>query len=264
MHGYRPGALDALPGFSPADRAALRPGLVEVSLSAYGGDAATGGARGPWAGRRGFDSLVQVRGRGGVASVSRVLGSPPTPPLLTSQMSCGIANAGRTWAAAAGSSGSSSSTGGGEEGAPPVPLPVQALDHAAGYILAAAAIRGLTLRTRAGQRRAWRGGAPRDGDGVVAAFSASTSLARVAALLMSSASAGPSGTPLLPPQPPSAAPPHAAAALVTTDADYDSSHPERTAWGDGLRLKPPVLVEGCPLAWALPASALGSDVAEWE
>ncbi|MDB5504768.1 MAG: L-carnitine dehydratase/bile acid-inducible protein [Tardiphaga sp.] len=49
--GYRPQALAAL-GFSPEDVAAIRPGIVYVSLSAYG-------RAGPWAGRRGFDSLVQ-------------------------------------------------------------------------------------------------------------------------------------------------------------------------------------------------------------
>jgi crotonobetainyl-CoA:carnitine CoA-transferase CaiB-like acyl-CoA transferase len=51
VQAYRPGALAAL-GFAPVDLAALRPGLVTVSLSAYG-------ESGPWAGRRGFDSLVQ-------------------------------------------------------------------------------------------------------------------------------------------------------------------------------------------------------------
>jgi len=49
--GYRPRSLAAL-GFSPQHAAALNPGLVYVSLSAYG-------RAGPWAERRGFDSLVQ-------------------------------------------------------------------------------------------------------------------------------------------------------------------------------------------------------------
>src|SRR3954453_14892169 len=50
--GYRPGALANL-GFSPEDAARISPGIVYVSLSAYGHG-------GPWAGRRGFDSLVQT------------------------------------------------------------------------------------------------------------------------------------------------------------------------------------------------------------
>ncbi len=52
VQGYRPGAVAGL-GFSPDVAVALRPGLVCASLSAYG-------AAGPWAGRRGFDSLVQT------------------------------------------------------------------------------------------------------------------------------------------------------------------------------------------------------------
>lgn len=52
MQGYRPGGLAAL-GFSAEALAHLRPGIVCVSLSAYGHE-------GPWAQRRGFDSLVQT------------------------------------------------------------------------------------------------------------------------------------------------------------------------------------------------------------
>jgi hypothetical protein len=52
LQGYRPGGLAAL-GFGPDDLARLRPGIVCLSLSAYGDS-------GPWAGRRGFDSLVQT------------------------------------------------------------------------------------------------------------------------------------------------------------------------------------------------------------
>jgi crotonobetainyl-CoA:carnitine CoA-transferase CaiB-like acyl-CoA transferase len=51
VQSYRPGALDAR-GFSPETLAAVRPGIVYVSLSAYGYE-------GPWRERRGFDSLVQ-------------------------------------------------------------------------------------------------------------------------------------------------------------------------------------------------------------
>ena len=52
VQGYRPGAL-ASHGFGPQDLARLRPGIVCVSLSAYG-------HTGPWQARRGFDSLVQT------------------------------------------------------------------------------------------------------------------------------------------------------------------------------------------------------------
>ncbi|MCW2881603.1 MAG: L-carnitine dehydratase/bile acid-inducible protein [Sphaerisporangium sp.] len=52
VQSYRPGALAAL-GFGPEELAAIRPGIVCVDISAYG-------SRGPWAGRRGFDSLVQM------------------------------------------------------------------------------------------------------------------------------------------------------------------------------------------------------------
>jgi crotonobetainyl-CoA:carnitine CoA-transferase CaiB-like acyl-CoA transferase len=52
LQSYRPGALAKL-GLGPEDLAAVRPGLVHVSVSAYG-------MHGPWAGKRGFDSLVQM------------------------------------------------------------------------------------------------------------------------------------------------------------------------------------------------------------
>lgn len=52
VQGYRPGGLDGL-GCGPQALAARRPGIVYVSLSAYGWE-------GPWGSRRGFDSLVQT------------------------------------------------------------------------------------------------------------------------------------------------------------------------------------------------------------
>jgi crotonobetainyl-CoA:carnitine CoA-transferase CaiB-like acyl-CoA transferase len=52
IQGYRPGGLAAL-GFGPHELASKRPGIVYVSLTAYG-------TQGPWASRRGFDSLVQT------------------------------------------------------------------------------------------------------------------------------------------------------------------------------------------------------------
>ncbi|XIE78023.1 CoA transferase [Streptomyces sp. SBR177] len=63
--GYRPGALD---------RFALdRPGLVVARLSAWGD-------YGPWGGRRGFDSLVQV-----ATGIAAVEGSPEQPGALPAQ-----------------------------------------------------------------------------------------------------------------------------------------------------------------------------------
>jgi crotonobetainyl-CoA:carnitine CoA-transferase CaiB-like acyl-CoA transferase len=50
--GYRPRALARL-GFAPEDAARINPGIIYVTLSAYG-------HAGPWAERRGFDSLVQT------------------------------------------------------------------------------------------------------------------------------------------------------------------------------------------------------------
>ncbi|HEY9104354.1 CoA transferase [Chitinimonas sp.] len=52
VQGYRPGGL-AAKGFGPEEAASVRPGIVYVSLSAYG-------HLGPWADKRGFDSLVQT------------------------------------------------------------------------------------------------------------------------------------------------------------------------------------------------------------
>ena len=50
--GYRPGTL-AQRGLSPHDLAVIRPGIIYVSLSAFG-------RVGPWAERRGFDTVVQT------------------------------------------------------------------------------------------------------------------------------------------------------------------------------------------------------------
>ncbi len=52
VHGYRPGGIAEL-GFGAEELASRHPGMISVSLSAYGW-------QGPWAGRRGFDSLVQT------------------------------------------------------------------------------------------------------------------------------------------------------------------------------------------------------------
>src|SRR5205814_4661643 len=66
---YRPGALAAR-GFSPEALAALRPGIVCVSLSAWG-------ETGPWRTRRGFDSIVQS-----VSGMAHASGDANAPRLM--------------------------------------------------------------------------------------------------------------------------------------------------------------------------------------
>lgn len=179
VHGYRPDALKRL-GYGEQFRLQCNPGLVDVSLDAYGWT-------GPWAARRGFDSLVQ--------------------------MSCGIAQHGMR-----------------ESGAnQPVPLPVQALDHATGYLVAAAVVRGLTAKLT--QQQVMRG---------------RLSLARTAALLMAFPAAG-DGPPLAP----------------AADDDWAPAL-EQTQWGPARRLQPPVQIDGVPMAWTRGASALGSAQAAWQ
>jgi CoA-transferase family III len=100
VQGYRPGAIASL-GFSPEACADLRPGIIAVSLSAYG-------HQGPWAGRRGFDSLVQTASGINWAE-AEALGMPP-----------------------------------------PKELPAQALDHAAGFLMAFGAMTALAHKAQEG------------------------------------------------------------------------------------------------------------------
>ena len=67
VHGYRPHALDRF-GLSPEILAERHPGLVVVSLSAWG-------SRGPWGSRRGFDSIVQAAS--GIAMAESADGERP-------------------------------------------------------------------------------------------------------------------------------------------------------------------------------------------
>ena len=110
----------------------------------------------------------------------------------------------------------------------PTPLPVQALDHSVGYFMAAAAIRNLTDRLKTG-----------------AGCQARTSLARMAAMLICQPIA------------------HAGKAIAPETPNDLSEDVEETAWGPARRIKPPVVVDGAPLRWDLPASKLGSVEARW-
>ena len=178
LHGYRPGVLDRL-GLDFAARRRLSPGLIDVALSAYGWS-------GPWAARRGFDSLVQ--------------------------MSAGIAERGMTWKGAD----------------KPVPLPVQALDHATGYLMAAAAIRGITCKMQ-------------HGNGIEARLS----LARTARLLIEHATDR-EEEPFAP----------------ETESDR-SAQIELTDWGRAQRILPPVRIGDATVHWDYPACQLGSAEPRW-
>ncbi|MGY1622457.1 CoA transferase [Geodermatophilus sp. SYSU D00965] len=72
VQGYRPGALARF-GLDPAALAERHPHLVVVSLSAWG-------TEGPWAQRRGFDSLVQA-----ATGIALECGSPEAPGVLPAQ-----------------------------------------------------------------------------------------------------------------------------------------------------------------------------------
>ncbi|WP_233833286.1 CoA transferase [Paraburkholderia sp. ZP32-5] len=75
LQAYRPGAL-AAHGFGPDELARLRPGIVYVSVCAYG-------HTGPWAQRRGFDSLVQSAS--GIAWAERAAAGGSEPRHLPCQ-----------------------------------------------------------------------------------------------------------------------------------------------------------------------------------
>ncbi|TNJ47737.1 CoA transferase [Phaeobacter sp. B1627] len=177
VHGYRPGALEAL-GLDLATRDAIAPNRVEVTLDAYGWT-------GPWALRRGFDSLVQ--------------------------MSSGLAHAGPHRAAS-------------EE---PVPLPVQALDHATGYLMAAAILNTLSAAA-AGQT----------------VCTARLSLARMAEEL-------------------AALPRHLDGPAIFGAAETDYTGHEVSGWGPARRLRPPLALPGCQMGWFLPATRSGTHAADW-
>jgi len=176
VHGYRADALERL-GLGEEVRRETRPGLVDVSLDAYG-------FTGPWAGRRGFDSLVQ--------------------------MSAGIADAGMRSSAAD----------------RPVPLPVQALDQATGYLMAAAVLAGLRQRVAEGT-----------------GSSARLSLARTAVELEAAR-----GLP-----------------RVTRFAVDEPSEGAlmQAEWGPVRVLESPIAVPGVRIAWERAPRAIGSDNPTW-
>jgi hypothetical protein len=107
-------------------------------------------------------------------------------------------------------------------------LPVQALDHATGYLLAASALHALAKRNATG-----------------AVLSARLSLARVAHLLSATArnDCGPAFPSL-------------------TDRDFDPNV-ERTDWGPAHRVKFPLSVGTAKAAWDYGANDLRTATAVW-
>ncbi|WP_223490824.1 CoA transferase [Pseudomonas sp. A-RE-19] len=127
------------------------------------------------------------------------------------QMSSGIAEAGMQW----------------KKVDKPTPLPVQALDHATGYLMAASAIKLLAERLSNGG-----GGTAR------------LSLARTAKLLIEQG-------------------PETNEPLRAEDDNDQGMLVEQTSWGPAHRLQVPLKITGTPLQWALPAGELGSHRAQW-
>ncbi|MCS3408090.1 CoA transferase [Serratia sp. AKBS12] len=130
------------------------------------------------------------------------------------QMSCGLAAEGMVWSTCD----------------MPLPLPVQALDHATGYMMAAAVLEGMCQRLARGT-----------------GYSARLSLAKTAQLLFDN------------PHPRH----HVLAPLQPAQLEDENPEMELTTWGAAQRLQAPLRLEGTALQWALPANALGSAKAEW-
>jgi crotonobetainyl-CoA:carnitine CoA-transferase CaiB-like acyl-CoA transferase len=194
VHGYRPGGLDSL--VSPQERAQARPGLVEVMLNAYGWT-------GPWRNRRGFDTLVQFSSGLADATTAWALADPVnrTPVNALGR----LVDADR-----------------------PRHLPVEALDFATGYLIAAAVIRGLTHRVRTGAGSVSR-----------------LSLARTAAMLID-----------------------AGHSIEQPRIDLPLTGPfDDRIWASGSgpvkRLRFPVTVEGSPLFWERPYEMAGASNPIW-
>ena len=179
VYGGRHGALDRL-GFTREHLLDLNPSLIFVRENAYG-------FTGPWAHRRGFDSLVQ--------------------------MSIGLAQRGMEAL----------------DANKPVSLPAQALDHATGYLLAAAVCTALTRGLR--EQRACE---------------TRTSLARCGALLMA---LGEPGDPRCPDMTAHDIAPY------LQEAD--------TGFGRVRRVGPARGIAGISPTWTLAAGPLGVDAPAW-
>ncbi len=175
VHGLRSDALDKL-GFDANSCRALNPGLITVSLNAYGWT-------GPWVNRRGFDSLVQ--------------------------RSSGLAI---------------------EKNSAVSALPYQVLDHATGYLMAAAVLHALRYQRVSGQ-----------------VLSARLSLARQAKLLEDHISSVETYD----------------QSERTSQITEEEGHIEQTDWGKLRRRTLPYRIEGVEVGWDIAAHRLRSDAPVW-
>jgi len=194
VHGYRPGGIDSL--VAPADRAEARPGLVEVSLNAYGWT-------GPWRMRRGYDTITQWSTGLCDATTAWALEDP--------ERRLPINSLGRL-----------------VDASRPRHMPVEALDFGTGYLIAAAAIRGLTRRLQTG-----------------AGSMSRLSLARTAGLLISGG-------------------PPAGESYVSIPLDGPYEDRIHTVNGAPTRrLRWPLEVAGNPLFWEHPGDKAGASTPTW-
>jgi len=128
------------------------------------------------------------------------------------QMSSGVAATGMAW----------------KKADCPTPLPVQALDQATGYLMAATAVRGLIGRLRSGESLRGR-----------------VSLARTASELAQLGRQEEAGS-------------WAGAAEADLSADV-----ETTDWGPARRVRAPADIENAPMRWQSGAARLGTAAAAW-
>ena len=194
VHGYRPEGIDGL--VSPEERQRAKPALVEVAFRAYGWT-------GPWRYRRGFDTITEFST--GIASGNQAwaLEKPETRlPLV---------EVGKLVDASC-----------------PRECPVEVLDVATGYQIAAAVVRGLTRRLKTG-----------------AGSVTHMSLARTAATLTSKGSI-PDVTPVI---------------KLLDGKNLDGPLEDRvysSPRGPVRRLRFPVTIQRNPLFWEHPAEEPGS------
>ncbi|PWI69545.1 hypothetical protein PCL_01192 [Purpureocillium lilacinum] len=129
IQGYRPGSLAARAGLSPEALARVNPHIVVANLSAFGPE-------GPWARRRGFDSLVQTCTGMNVSEAAHRAGRDDDDEEEEEEHGHDSEDHREEHAGAAAA----------------LPMPCQALDHASGHLLASGICTAL-------HRRATHGGA---------------------------------------------------------------------------------------------------------